>query len=161
MKIEDAAKILEITGDLNKEIIKKAYKKACSKYHPDKGGSEEMMKAVNQAFDAIKDFEGNVDAGDLNYSEELNDALRKIINLPGINIEICGAWIWVTGNTKPFKEELGKNGAGFFWAKKKKAWYFRPADWKSTSRGTWNIDKIRSVHGSQHVKTEEPKKIAK
>ena len=160
MKIEDAAKILEITGNLTKEIIKKAYRKACSKYHPDKGGSTEMMQAVNQAYDALKNYEGEVEAGDLNYSEELNDALNKIINLQGLEIEICGAWIWVTGDTKPYSKELGKNGAGFFWARKKKAWYFRPSDWKSSSRGTWDLDKIRGTHGSQKVKTQFNNRLA-
>ncbi|MFK5880122.1 MAG: DnaJ domain-containing protein [Flavobacteriaceae bacterium] len=159
MKLEDAAKILEITGELNKKIIKRAYKKACKKYHPDKGGSEEMMKAVNQAYDALKDFEGSVDSGDSEYSEKFNDILNQIVNLPGLIIEICGAWIWVTGDTKEHKDVLGKNGLGFYWASKKKAWYYRPADWKSKSRGTWDLDKIRATHGSSTVKGGYQKRL--
>ncbi len=161
MKIEDAAKILELNGELTKEIIKKAYKKASSKYHPDKGGSVEMMQAVNQAYDALKDYSGTVEVDDtqLNYGEELNEALNQVIHLSGLIIEICGAWVWVTGETKQYSKELGKNGAGFFWAKKKKAWYFRPSDWKSASRGNWSLDKIRGEHGSQTVKGYQRKSI--
>lgn len=151
MKQEDAAKILEITGKLNKDIIKTAYRKASSKYHPDKGGSTEMMQAVNQAYEELKDFEGDIDSGDDNYSESLNDALNAILGLSGIEIEICGAWVWVTGDTKQYKDILGKNGAGYNFAPKKKAWYYRPSDWKSLSRGSFSLDDIRGRHGSQKV----------
>ena len=120
-----------------------------------------MMQAVNQAYEALKDYSGmvEVDETQLNYGEELNDALNKIIHLSGLIIEICGAWVWVTGDTKPHSKELGKNGAGFFWAKKKKAWYFRPSDWKSASRGNWSLDDIRNGHGSQSVKGFQRKAI--
>ena len=160
MKLSDAAKILGLDGDIKKEDVKKAYKKACSKYHPDKGGSKEMMQAVNEAYETLKDFDGEVEAGDLNYPDELNKAILAIIDLPGIEIEVCGAWVWVTGDTKPYAKALGKNGAGFKFAKKKVAWYFRPDDWKSASRGTWSLDKIRDEHGSGKVKGREQYKLA-
>lgn len=41
----------------------------------------------------------------------------NIINF-NINIEICGSWIWVSGNTYGCKTELKQNG--FHWASKKK-----------------------------------------
>jgi len=160
MKLEDAAKILELNGDLTKSDIKKAYKKACTKYHPDKGGSVEMMQAINQAYAELKDFEGNLEAGTLGYSDLLNEALLKIIDLPNIEIEVCGAWVWVTGDTKEHSKALGKNGAGFWWAKKKKAWYFRPSDWKSSSRGDWSLDRIRGEHGTQKVNTRFQPRLA-
>ncbi|WP_020211120.1 J domain-containing protein [Gilvimarinus chinensis] len=160
MKNEDAAKILGITGEINPDTVKQAYRRASSKYHPDKGGSVEMMQAVNQAYDTLKDFSGDVDAGDLDYGDLLNEALNAIINLQGINIEVCGAWIWVTGDTRPHKDALGKNGAGFFWAKKKKAWYFRPSDYKSAGRGKFSLDDIRERHGSQIIKTKTPQRLA-
>jgi len=162
MKLEDAAKLLGLTGDLTKAVIKRAYQVASSKYHPDKGGSKEMMQAVNAAYEALKGFEGNLEAGDLDYADLLNDALLKIIDLPGLVIEVCGAWIWVTGDTKPHSAALGRKegGAGFFWAKKKKSWYFRPSDWKSASRGNWSMDKIRDTHGSDRVKGKQQMRLA-
>lgn len=161
MKKEDAAKILEITGELTKETTKKAYRKACSKFHPDKGGSLKMMQAVNEAYEALKDFEGNVEAGCEGYADALNDAINKVINLPGIQIEVCGAWVWLTGNTKPHAKILGRKegGAGFYYAKKKKAWYYRPTDWKSSSRGSWSLDQIRDQHGSIKVTKKDQHKI--
>lgn len=160
MTQSDAAKILAITGELTSEIIKQAYKKACIKYHPDKGGSLEMMKAVNQAYEALKDYEGTVtvDAGDMSYPDDLNDAINAVVNLDGLDVEICGAWVWVTGDTKTHKEAL--KGAAYRWANKKSAWYFRPSDWKSKNRGNWSLDRIRDEHGSQKVKKSQQNKIA-
>lgn len=153
MKIQDAANILEVSGELTKELIKKAYRKASSKYHPDKGGSVEMMQAVNQAYEALKDYEGVVDSGGVGYGDALNEAINKIINLQGIKVEVCGSWVWVTGNTKPYAKVLGRKegGAGFYYASKKKAWYFRPDDWRSSNRGNWSLDDIREKHGSEAV----------
>lgn len=163
MKIEDAAKILGVTGELNQELIKKAKRRASSKYHPDKGGSVEMMQAVNQAYEVLKDYEGVIESVDVSYGDELNEAINKIINLQGINIEVCGAWVWVTGNTKPYAKVLGRKegGAGFYYASKKKGWYFRPDDWKSSNRGQWSMDEIREKHGSVEIETRKAAQIRK
>jgi len=60
-----------------------------------------------------------------------------------------GAWLWVTGNTKPYSHLLNrKTGAGFTYASKKKVWYFRPDDYKSRSRGSHSLDDIRGKYGS-------------
>lgn len=47
---ENALRLLGLcASEANQEAIKKAYRKACSKFHPDRGGSKEMMQAVNEA----------------------------------------------------------------------------------------------------------------
>jgi hypothetical protein len=149
-------------NDINAELIKQAYRIACSKYHPDRNPAGlEMMKLVNGAYAALEDFinGGQFDksvkkeheAGSENYGQAINDALNKIITL-GLEIEICGSWIWVSGNTKPFKDILKE--AGFKWAPKKEMWHFRPDDYKSFNRGTWDMDKIRMKHGSQIIKNK-------
>lgn len=158
----DAAKVLNITGELNPKIIKIAYKKASSKYHPDKGGSVEMMQIVNEAYSVLKDFEGvlDVSSDQLNYGDEINAALLKIIHLS--EIDVCGAWVWVTGDTKQHSKILGRkeDGAGFYWANKKKAWYYRPSDWKSSSRGQMSLDEIKTTHGAQRVNNQPQRLIA-
>lgn len=91
MKISDALAILGLTGEYNPEIIKTAYRKACSKYHPDKNPAGlEMMKMVNQAYDALRDETGVHVVGDIDissYGEDIFNALSKIIDL-GFDIEI-------------------------------------------------------------------------
>lgn len=46
-------KILGVTESATDEEIKKARKKLCLKYHPDQGGSEDMFRKVNEAYDMI------------------------------------------------------------------------------------------------------------
>ena len=79
--------------------------------------------------------------------EQINSVISQIDNLPGISIEVCGRWIWVSGDTKPVKTEL--RDAGFFWATKKKKWYWRPADEKKRFRGRQSMQKIREKYGSE------------
>lgn len=148
MNIYDAAKILGLTGSLNPEDTKAAYRAACKKYHPDINPvGEEMMKIINQAFDALKDYTGEMKSEQTDYGDLLNDALNAISGLPALVIEICGSWVWVTGETRGAKDTLKE--AGFKWAAKKKAWYFRPEEFSSRSQGTKSLEEIRAKYGSQ------------
>jgi hypothetical protein len=114
-----------------------------------------MMKAVNVAYQFLRDLgyngverpineEVNSDFGDM-----LNAAITAVIGLGGVNIEVCGAWIWLSGDTKRHKDAI--KAAGYWWACKKSAWYFRPPDHKSRNKGDWDLDKIRDTYGSVNV----------
>ena len=160
MKISDALAILGLSGEYNPAIVKAAYRKACSTYHPDRNPAGlEMMKMVNQAYDALKDKSGVEVVGDVDissYGEDIFNALSKIINL-GLDIEVCGAWVWLHGDTRPHKDVIKE--AGFMWAPKKKLWYYRPADYKSRGRGKFSMDEIREKHGSEKVTAKERTKL--
>ncbi len=148
MNIYDAAKILGLTGNLNPEDTKAAYRAACKKYHPDINPvGEEMMKIINQAFDALKDYTGEMRSEQTDYGDLLNDALNAISGLPALMIEICGSWVWVTGETREHKDTLKESG--FKWAAKKKAWYFRSEEFSSRSKGTKTLEEIREKYGSK------------
>ncbi|KZK95248.1 MULTISPECIES: DnaJ domain-containing protein [unclassified Pseudovibrio] len=149
MKISDALSILGLSSGASQDEIKSAYKGAAKKYHPDLNpAGAEMMKLVNAAFDVLRDATSTQtqEGSDCNYGEELNAAINAIIDLDGLEIEICGAWVWVGGNTREHKETLKQ--AGFKYAKKKQKWNYRPSGWKSRSRGTYSMDDIRDAHGS-------------
>ena len=147
MNTYDAAKILGLSGDIEPERVKSAYRNACRKYHPDVNpAGEEMMKVINAAYEALRDYSGSINEEQSGYGELFNDSLNAVLPLPGLNVEICGVWIWVTGNTREHKEVL-KN-SGFKWASKKKAWYFRPEQFRSYSRGNATLDEIREKYGS-------------
>jgi hypothetical protein len=159
MHINDALKILDINGEYNPEIVKAAYRKACSIYHPDRNPAGlEMMKLVNQAYEALKEARGEAKdtEGTQTYGEDINNALNAIMGL-GLDIEICGAWIWLHGDTRPHKDII--KAAGFMWAPKKKLWYFRPSDYKSKGRGKFSMDEIRATHGSEKVSEKERNKL--
>ncbi len=156
MNIKDALSILGLGAVADQEAIKTAYRKACIKYHPDRNPAGlEMMKAVNVAYQFLHDIDYNGAERPINeevnsdFGEELNAAINAVISLAGITIEVCGAWVWLTGDTKAHKDTI-KN-AGYWWAKKKAAWYFRPPDHKSRNKGDWDLDKIRDTYGSSTV----------
>ena len=48
---------LRVNPDATKDEIKKAYKKAASASHPDKGGNPQEMACINQAYEVLKDDE--------------------------------------------------------------------------------------------------------
>lgn len=151
MKITDATQILGLSGQVTPEDVKHAYRQAAMKYHPDRNpAGAEMMKVVNAAYDVLKDYSGEIaqaaptDAG--SYPDALNAALNAVFGLDGLDIEICGAWVWIDGNT--YNHRAALKDAGFRFASKKKRWYFRPEDWRSSSRGNFTMDEIREKHGS-------------
>ena len=158
MNHTDAAKVLNLNGEINPENVKKAYQRAAAKYHPDRNpGGTEMMKAVNAAYAVLKDYEGELEHEANLYGDELMEKLNAVMVIVGqsagkVKAEIMGAWIWVTGDTRPYSAQLNrKTGAGFSYASKKKAWYFRPDDYRSSSRGSYSLDDIRATHGSREA----------
>lgn len=55
MSTDDALKVFDLQGkSYSQETLKQAYKTLALKHHPDKGGSLEMMKQVNAAYDMLK-----------------------------------------------------------------------------------------------------------
>ena len=152
MNIYDAQKIFGLTGDITPEDVKRAYRKASMKFHPDVNpAGEEMMKAVNAAYEALENFSG-VASSNGNYGDLLNAALNAVISL-NVNVEVCGSWIWVSGDTKSVKETLKE--AGFKYAFKKKMWFFRPEGFKSKNRKDHSMGWIRDTYGSDGVRQKE------
>lgn len=166
MNANDAMNILSLTGTVTQKEIKAAYKKASLEFHPDRNpAGAEMMKVINDAYNSLKNLGETVTSSVVNadnYAHILNEKLNAFfnLNLEGVEVEICGNWVWLTGNTKPHCKALGKDGLGFFYAGKKKAWYYRPADYKSFNRKNHSLDEIRSKHGSKSVKRAGNKAIA-
>lgn len=162
LSTKDALRILSLNETATIDKIKASYRRACSTYHPDRNPAGlEMMKIVNAAYDALRDYAPSAtqeDLGsDINLGDDLNKALNAIINL-GLTIEICGSWVWVSGDTKPHKETLKE--AGYKWASKKLMWHYRPSDYKSHSRRKWSMDEIRQKHGSQTVKNRNFQRLS-
>lgn len=168
MNTTDALNLLNLSGTVSQADIKKAYKSASIRFHPDKNAAgAEMMKAINAAYEHLKALDSDTvtmeaDAKAYDFGEELSRVLNQLLELAGINIEICGNWIWVTGDTKQHAPRLGRKegGIGCYFSKKKAAWYYRPAEYKSKNRGpAFSMDDIRGLHGSKSFKGEGNKKL--
>jgi len=159
MNNQDAANILNIVGEVNPEITKLAYRRASMKFHPDRNPAGlVMMQTINAAYETLKDFFGQCDNELTGYDDLLNDAINAIINCEGLIIEVCGNWVWLTGETLKHKNFIKE--AKFKWASQKKMWYFRPEEWKSSNRQNNSMDDIRITHGSISIKTKPMQEIA-
>lgn len=150
MKPNDAAQVLGLSGAIGPDDVKQAYHRAALQYHPDVNpAGAEMMQIINAAYEALKDYAGEIAATqetEVAYPEAVNAALNAIIDLVGLDIEICGAWVWVSGATYLHRATL--KAADFRYASKKQRWYFRPEGWRSSSRGNYSMDDIRDRYGS-------------
>src|SRR5690606_4912024 len=80
--------------------------------------------------------------------KKVKQAIDAIINLDGLDIEIIGVWVWVSGDTKPHKETLKE--ASFVWNRVQAKWVFIGK--KSNGRGKMTLDQMRDLHGSQKIK---------
>jgi hypothetical protein len=145
--------------------VKSTYKKLAMQYHPDRGGDTATMQEINReyAFASARiasgaDFTAEQREQEMNFSEEYRKVIEQIIYLPEIIIEQMGFWIWVTGQTKPVKEELKK--AGLCFASKKMAWYFRSDEFKAKRGGKKSLDEIRSKYGSEIINGSKRKALA-
>ncbi|TXJ28084.1 MAG: J domain-containing protein [Chitinophagaceae bacterium] len=145
------------------EEVKQLYKQLAKQHHPDRGGNTATMQAINTeyAFACAKLAQKaglNTEEAEreIMLSEEYRQVIEQIIQLPEILIELVGNWIWVTGNTKPVKEQL--SNAGFHFAGQKKAWYYRHEMFKTRGR-SHSLNAIRAKYGSDTIHTKTNKTI--
>jgi len=127
-----------------KKKLRKEYKEKAAAIHPDHGGNDEQMAKLNEEYAQREAL--------LDLDDELREAVEKILALPGINIEVCGSWIWVSGDTKAVFTDI--KGAGYRWARKKKMWYYRKDEDAHYYRGKGaTMAHIREKYGSEELKT--------
>jgi hypothetical protein len=161
MKHSEALRVLGVEANVSFDDMKSAYRKLSMQYHPDRNVMGlEMMKLINGAYQALSDYDFSgvhalEEESELSLSEELSIALNAIAGL-GLTIEICGSWIWVSGDTRPHRELL--KSAGYRWAPKKLMWSYGTT--KTSSRGKYSMDDIRNKHGSVSYKSSTWRKIA-
>ena len=139
------------------EELKAQYRRLAMEHHPDRGGSEETMKSINNEYDVLfprlKDVHQTKDGVKYTAKQEnpetadnFKDLIDKLMRMDRIVIEVIGCFVWVTGDTKPHKEELKE--LRFHWHNKKSAWYLKPEDYRRQSRKEYNLDEIRNMYGS-------------
>lgn len=136
--------------------VKTTYKKLAKQHHPDLGGDPATMQTINREYAfacaSIAKDSGLSDAEadeQVQFSEQHRKVIEQIINLPGIVVELVGGWIWVTGLTRPVKNEL--KAAGLFYAHKKCAWYFRSERYKKRG-GKKTLEEIKDKYGCETIK---------
>ncbi|GHU80029.1 molecular chaperone DnaJ [Clostridia bacterium] len=150
----------------NIETLKKMYHALAMEHHPDMGGNLDIMKAINNQFEnlftKLKDIHVNA-AGEeytkesTDTADEYQDTVNALIalHMTDVLIEVIGSFIWISGNTKPYKDNLKE--MGFKWSQNKTSWYLAPATYKKRSRQTYTLESIRDMYGSKTVNTADNK----
>lgn len=151
--------------------LKATYKNWCMKLHPDlnpdKDTTEEMKElnnAYEEHFKLLKTREMNKDKKDREKfsfneaPEDLINIINTLIRFKGLQIDIVGNWIWLSGNTYPYKEEI-KN-LKFHWSKGKKKWFWNGSDKVRRPFKKYNYDEIKSKYGCITFKGQDQKELA-
>ena len=159
-------------GCTTNEEVKIEYRRLCKMWHPDLGKPEEKaertvrMQEINAAyaracaghrFEEMREHaraRGRPEPTPQDFTdaaavdERIRAAIEAIIMLDGLDIEICGLWVWVGGETKRHRKEL--HAAHFRFSGPKLKWYFAgvPAGWGAA---TMDMDDIRTRYGSEKV----------
>lgn len=121
----------------NKKDLVKEFKKLAKKFHPDNGGNEADFKAMSAEFEKLLKSLPETGASETerktaDITEEMAEVIKKVAHLDGIEIEICGSWLWVSGNTYQVKDII--KASGFKFSGNKKMWYWHSDDYIRKSR---------------------------
>ena len=158
------------------EELRRQYRDLLKKYHPDnKDGSTEATQEINAEYDRLfkllkdrhesksadsRESNAKTDSNNMKYDftedAKLREVLQQIITFEGINIEVCGSWIWAF-DSYDYRKELKK--LGFKYASKKRAWYWHSEAFRKKGRKTLSMDDIRSYYGSTEVATNGIKRL--
>lgn len=132
--------------------LKAEYRRLAMANHPDLGGSTAVMQEINAAYDrlfaVLKDAH-NAAADDQTdeMPHEFRDIITALLRMDGLKIELCGCWLWITGNTRAHKDEL--KALGCHWSQQKSAWNWHHRDpgarWY---RGKCTMQEIRRKYGT-------------
>ena len=141
--------------------LKEEYRKLLKQHHPDNGGSVEIMQEINAEYDFLEKVLPDIELDEDQQPEQqettakgINAAMQAVIDairtIPGLNLEICGKWLWITGDTYPVKEVLKKSGCRF--SGKKKMWYWHNLEETHIFHSkNIDMDSIRVKYGSEKV----------
>ena len=141
------------------EELKAEYKKLARELHPDCNPGRDttadfqaMQADFETAWNRLKDTHVNKDGetyttstGTEETAAEFMEMINALIRIDGIHVELCGSWLWVTGNTRPAKETL--NRFKFRWSRNKQAWYFHFGGYRKRSKKSMSLDDIRTMYG--------------
>ena len=158
---------------INADEARKRYFQLSKIYHSDvDGGDKETMQAINDQYAAFigksraaADVPQGLPEGILCLpaklperpacsEEEFIKLIGVLVKLPGIDVELCGCWVWVGGNTREVKDQLKEAGCKF--AAKKAMWYWAPAESRGKRRrGSKEMSEIRAKYGSRSIKSSD------
>jgi len=153
------------------EDLKAEYKTLLFKYHPDLSedpNATEICKDLNNEykimFEKLKNTHRNAQGEQYTTAEDntetvemYKDIINSIIHFEGIKIEIIGCFIWLSGDTKQYKDQL--KALTFRWSSNKMMWYYSPPSYKKRSKKSYSIDDIKAMFDTSEIKSRPLKQV--
>ena len=156
------------------EELKQQYRALCKAHHPDlhpeNPAATVEMQEINGEFEALfmryKDIHRSTrEDGPATYTAETPTAetpedfiniCTELFKLDGLEVELCGRWLWIGGETRKHKDRLKALGCKWSKNKQKWSWHF-PEDAAMSYKGkkSWSMDRIRMQFGSEYLREEE------
>lgn len=144
------------------EEVKATFHKLAKELHPDNGGNAEefkkMMAEYTEAFNRCKNIHKNHEGK--TYTKETNetpeqfaDLIRTLTKFNGCIVELIGSWIWVSGNTKEYKDDLKK--LNFKWSKNKAAWFYHEGEYHKRNGKIYNMEDLRNMWESKQYENDQ------
>ena len=141
--------------------LKAAYRAAALANHPDRGGDTAAMQEINAEYETRFNEPKAAQVTGQTTTEVPADfitIISELIRLDGLEVELCGRWLWIGGNTFRHKDAL--KAAGCRWCKHKGLWSWHHAEeGDHRSRGRKDMDDIRSKYGSKVFSTSAPSSL--
>lgn len=148
--------------------LKKQYRNLVMHYHPDlnKEDTTNIMQEINSEyniiFDKVKNFFVNsngtiYEKENTENVEDFKNIINKIVTFKDCKIEIIGNWVWVSGNTKYYKEIL--KSLKFNWINNKQAWAYHQEKYFKKTKKIYTLEELRKSFTTVNVENQETEKI--
>ncbi len=160
---------------------KSLYHKLCRQYHPDISGTDTtaIMQQINAEFADVferlpkgdKRAETHTSAeqnrGSENESrgnnttrataERFMKIIQRLVKCEGVQIEIVGSWIWLSGDT--FKYMRAIKQMGFKYSAKHKKYYLSDDDGAGRRGSRYTFEQICDRYGVERIESEKVAKL--
>jgi hypothetical protein len=154
---------VKIISDL--DSLKKQYFKLAKKYHPDAGGTTIQFQQLQAEYDSLlkKLLKGSSlnteqQENEIVIDQAIRDIINSLINIEGLNVEVIGKWLWISGDTYPVRTTLKQAGLTFIKKGGLPYWVYKGVE--STSRGKMSIEDIKAKYGTHKFDVPKTKKIS-
>lgn len=158
------------TPGMNVAEVKTTYKTLAMRWHPDRpGGNTAIMQEINTAYKAAlanrhgeesTDTEGNThtyyyrEANEQAVIDKLAETIQTgILNNPAVELWLIGTWLWVKGDTKPHKDQLGRAGLGYSWngAPDRQCWQWHKPTGYHAKKSNDGFESIAARYGGSRI----------
>ena len=131
------------------EELKKEYRKLAFQLHPDRNnGNDAEFKLMVNEYDLLFKKLQNTTTNKYEATENINDykdIIDQLLKMDGLEIEIVGYYIYLSGNTYNHKDEI--KSLSFLWSSKHKKWFYNGNNKKSKAHSKMSYQDIKNKYG--------------